>query len=159
MNFTDWLESTSVATAVNEGISAYPTAITFHSLGLGLLIGALFIIYVRVLGGFSRLPYAALPKIMRVAFVGFIVNAISGVALYVAQASTFTYSPMFILKMSLVLIGAIIALVFQYSFFKHLDDWQAQGQASGAAKIIAFLSIVFWSGAIITGRLMAYIDY
>jgi len=159
MNFTDWLESTSIATAVNEGISAYPTAIAIHSLGLGLLIGALFIIYVRVLGGFARLPYVALPKIMRVAFFGFIINAISGIALYVAQASSFTYSPMFILKMALVLAGAIIALIFQYRYFHHLDDWQTEGQASGSAKLIALLSIVFWSGALITGRLMAYIDY
>ena len=158
MNFTNWLENTAIAIAVNEGISTYPTVIALHSVGLGLLIGALFIINIRVLGGFQRLPFAALEKLMLIAAFGFIVNALSGVFLYVAQATTFTFeSPLFLVKIAFVFIGAIIALIFRTKYLDDVSGWEASGVAVAGAKKLAFVSLLVWSGAIIAGRLMAYI--
>ena len=122
------------------------------------MIGALFIVYVRVLGGFKRLPFAAPEKVMLVAAFGFVINALSGIFLYIGQATTFTfYSPMFLWKIGAIAIGSAIALTFRLKYLGDVASWQATGQAEGAAKLLALVSLVVWSVAIITGRMMAYI--
>lgn len=157
MNVTTWLENTSLAMAINEGLYTYPAVISLHSLGLGLLIGTMFIVNIRVLGGFPRLPFAALEKVMWVAAFGFVVNALSGISLFVAKASTFLFeSPFFLVKISFITVGVTIALTFRLKFLRDIGTWEANGQAAKSARIVAAISLVVWSGAIISGRLMAY---
>lgn len=158
MNFTNWLEGTAIGVAVREGLVTYPTVVSLHSVGLGILVGALFIVNVRVLGGFKRLPFGALEKIMMVAAFGFVVNAISGLFLFVGQATTFVfYNTPFLYKIAAIFIGAGIALAFRLKYLGDVAAWDAAGTAAGSAKVLAFVSLVVWSVAIITGRFMAYL--
>ncbi len=158
MNFTNWLEATAIGVAVREGLLTYPTVVALHSVGLGILVGAIFIINIRVLGGFKRLPFGALEKVMLVAAFGFLVNAISGLFLFVGQATTFTfYNTPFLWKIAAIFIGAGIALTFRLKYLGDVAAWDVAGSATGAAKGLAFVSLAVWSLAIITGRLMAYL--
>jgi hypothetical protein len=58
-------------------------------------------------------------------------------------------------KIALVFLGAITAAMLQPAIAK-AGSWSS-GKPPGNVKIIAAVSIVLWLGAIITGRLTAYL--
>ena len=82
----EWLtavEGSGFAIWVRESNSiwAYPTVLTFHTIGLAVLVGANVAFDLRLLGFGSSLAMDDLRPLFRAMWVGFWVNAISGVML------------------------------------------------------------------------------
>jgi hypothetical protein len=55
-----------------------------------------------------------------------------------------------------VLLGAIIAFHIQRQTKKNVDSWEA-GSLPSSIKAAAAVSLLCWMGAIIAGRLIAYL--
>jgi hypothetical protein len=72
----------------SPSIRAYPAVLTLHTLGLGVLVGANAVLDLRLLAWGRAIPLAQLEKLFSVMWIGFWVNAVSGVALFVADATT-----------------------------------------------------------------------
>jgi hypothetical protein len=134
----------------SNSIWAYPTMLTLHTLGLALLVGASAALDLRVLGWGKALALADLRPLFRWMWVGFWVNAISGVVLLMADASTKAAAPMFLIKLGLVAIG-VAAMTAQ----KRETFAPAAATARGA-RSLALVSLTVWFTAIFAGRLMAY---
>jgi hypothetical protein len=109
----------------------------------------------RLLGSFKDIKVPAFLSLMKLAWIGFIVNAISGAFLFTSQATTFVQSTPFLLKIAMIFIGAIMAAIIQTKLREMRDNDSMM--ISGTTKIIAIVSLTSWLGAIITGRLIAYI--
>ena len=75
------LEETALSQWVLGSISGYPIVLSFHSLGLALLVGLLAVIALKVLGFMPNQPYAPFRKFMPFVWWGFAVNLVSGVVL------------------------------------------------------------------------------
>lgn len=151
----DWLaslEQSAVATWVreSESIWAYPTILTLHTIGLGLLVGSHVVLSLRLLGAAPTLPVSPLLFLFRVMWIGFWLNAASGVALFIADATTFARQGIFYVKLGLILLGLGNARLLQ----RTLAD--RPNAVSGGARSLALLALVLWAGAITAGRLMAY---
>lgn len=155
MDFLAWLQATAFATAVAETIWAYPLLETLHALGMALFIGSIGLINLRVLGYKPELPLLGTRELLPLAWLGFTINAISGIALFTSDAVYFFSSYTFRIKMLLILLGGINAALLGARVFR---EAQATGPGGGApgAKWIAASSLVFWLGAIVAGRLIAY---
>jgi len=134
---------------------SYPTIIFLHSLGLAFLVGMNVVLALRLLGMAPRMPIAALERLYPIMWAGFWVNAASGVALSIADATTMFVSPLFYLKLGLIA-GAVVNMVCirRYVFAHPRIDRIA---VPAAARLMATLSLVLWAGAITAGRLTAYI--
>src|SRR5919204_1705110 len=104
MDFLARLEATSFATWVRESSSlwAYPAILFLHTVGLGFLVGTNVVIALRLLGCASRLPIAPMERFYRVMWLGFWINAASGVALLMADATTKLTNPVFYIKMAFI---------------------------------------------------------
>jgi hypothetical protein len=89
------------------------------------------------------------------AWAGFAVNFASGVLLFMPKASTFLTEWPFQVKMTLIVAGGI-SLWFLLREVMSADRG-ASDDANGSAKIIATCCLIFWVGAIVAGRLIAYI--
>ena len=152
-----WIEDSSVAEYIRVSAYGYPAMITLHSLGLAIMVGLSVVLSLRVLGFFGTIPYPSLYRLLKVAWVGFIVNFISGGLLFAAQATTYMTDITFLTKMSLVIIGAILVGILQSMVKKGVTDWQPGQPAPTAAKVVAALAIVAWTGGMVTGRLIAYL--
>jgi hypothetical protein len=156
MGFLEWLQGTWVATTVAESLWGYPTFETMHTMGMALLIGSLGLINLRVLGFKPELKIFDTRALLPLAWIGFTLNAISGSALFVSDAVMFFGSYTFRLKIALIILGGINAALLSRRIF----DEPAQGAAAvvptTGMKWIAGTSLVFWFGAIICGRLVAY---
>lgn len=152
-----WIEDSAIAEYIRVSAFGYPAMITLHSLGLAIMVGLSVVLSLRVLGFFQAIPYPSLYKLLKVAWVGFIVNFISGGLLFAAQATTYMTDGTFLTKMSLVIIGAILVGILQGMVKKGVTEWTPGRPAPTAAKVVAALAIVAWTGGMVTGRLIAYL--
>jgi hypothetical protein len=148
-DFANWVQQT-----------AYPIVITAHSIGLATLVGLLVVIDLRVLGFAPALPLTALRRFMTVVWIGFWVNATSGFMLFAIDAKKDYYSTLFRLKLSLIAVGLILGAIITNTVLKRQELYSAPGaRAPSQARALAVLSLVCWTSAIVTGRLLAYFTY
>jgi len=151
-----WLENTAVAIWVAESLYGYPFLLALHVVGLAVVVGIFVMRDLRLLGLFRALDIAAFMPLSRMAWVGFIVNAISGFMLFTSQATTFVNNTAFLLKISCIIVGMILAGVIQSRLRGELAGAGGNPALTQSTKIIAFISLLVWVSAIITGRLIAY---
>ena len=151
------IENSSLGIWVRESGSlwSYPTIIFFHSLGLSFLVGMSVALDLRLLGVAPRLPIAPLENLFPIMWLGFLVNTVSGVALLIADASTMLVSPVFLVKMACIVAAVINMVVLKRLLFS--SPWPESSRLPLKAKLLAVTSLVLWTGAIIAGRLTAYL--
>ena len=152
-----WLENTSVAIWVGESLWAYPFMLSLHGIGLAVVVGIFSMRDMRLLGMFKGLKPSAFLSLSKLAWIGFIINAISGTFLFTSQATTFVQSTPFLLKIACIAVGMIVAAMIQSRLRGELADGGPEAVINGSTKLIALFSLSLWSAAIITGRLIAYI--
>jgi uncharacterized membrane protein len=156
MPFLARVESTAFASWVRESSSlwAYPTILFLHTVGLGFLVGLNAAIALRILGAARKLPLAPMEKFYPVMWAGFWVNALSGLALLAADATTKLTNPVFYIKMGFVSLAVVNMTLLRRRVFRNpaLD----LTPVTGFGRALAVASLLFWAGAITAGRLMAY---
>src|SRR5688572_7673878 len=157
MDFLMSLENTSFAAWVRESPSiwAYPTILFLHTIGLGFLVGASAAIDLRILGFARRLPLAPMEGFFPVIWIGFWINAISGIALVLPDASKLLANPVFLVKMGFIVLSLASIRLIRHRVFR--DPLVEKGEVQMPGKILAAASLLFWVGAITAGRLTAYL--
>jgi hypothetical protein len=152
MEFLTWVEQLPFSTWVRESgsIYGYSLILTLHTLGLAMLMGMSFALDLRLLGFGSGTPVAPYERFYPFLWLGFWINAISGVMLLMADATTKMINPVFYVKM------ALIGLAVWNVSIIHRRMFRGAGLPSNA-KALAWTSIVLWIGATTAGRLMAYL--
>jgi len=138
---------------------AYPVILTFHSVGLALLVGLLVVIDLRVLGLAPGMPIASLRAFMKVVWIGFWANFASGVLLFCISPEKFYYSTMFRFKMSFIVVGLVLGAVLQRSLLRVGDEYATTLNPSTRHRLVAFLSLACWAAAITSGRWLAYTTF
>ena len=88
--------------------------------------------------------------------IGFVINASTGLALFVSEAADKGVAWIFWLKLSIIAAALVVAAVTRRLVF-HGRPAAPTEPVSAAAKALAVASLVLWLGAITAGRLMAYI--
>jgi hypothetical protein len=154
-NFTAWLEGSALGVWTRESPSiwAYPTILTLHTIGLGVLVGANAVIDFRLLGFAPRLPIPSLVPLYRFMWAGFIINAITGIMLFVSNATTKARQPVFYVKLALI----ALALLMTAAIRRTTVEPEAPPSDAHAGRRLAALSLAMWTAAIAAGRLMAYL--
>jgi hypothetical protein len=150
-----WLENSALADWVRLSSFGYPFVISAHAVGMSIMVGVALALDLRLLGFFPRLPLASLHRFLGLAWAGFGINFLSGIALFSSEATSFAMDRTFQLKMSLVLLGAITAALLQTALGRDSSAWVTTAPVN--VRIVALASILFWVGAIVTGRLTAYL--
>ena len=154
----EWLENTPVALWVGESLYGYPFMLGLHAVGLAIVVGIFSMRDLRLLGLFSGISYASIDSLKKLAWTGFSINAISGCFLFTSQATTFVSSTPFLLKISMIFLAAICAAVIQNRMHNEASAWDGSGTAAvGSIRAVAAVSLSLWMGAIISGRLVAYL--
>jgi hypothetical protein len=145
--FADWAATTTWV---------YPWVNGLHATGMGFLVGIVFVLSLRVLG-VGTYPIAPLKRFLLVVRIAFVVNVLSGFILFSIDAGRFFTSPTFRVKFLCLALGIVAGLALARSVFPRDTDTPASFVPPPRAKVYAVLAIVFWSGAILAGRLTAYL--
>ena len=131
--------------------------IAAHSFGLAIVVGVVFMIDFRILGIIRGVSFVGLHNMMKVAWAGFVINFVSGLCLFSSQASYFVTNRTFLIKIGAIFIAMISAAFMQKMQADGSERWDTGGAVSGQVKLLAIVSIVLWSIAIIAGRFIAYL--
>lgn len=152
----NWLEQTRLSLWVREDPSllAFPGMLILHTVGMAFLVGTNVALNARILGFGRGVPLTSMLPFYRVMWIGFWVNAASGVALLMAYPTKALTNPLFYLKLALIAVG----LVQARWIMRHIPQESGTGDAwmPKGMKMRAALSLVCWLTAISAGRLLAY---
>ncbi len=160
MSLIDTIQNSAYATWVRESpsILAYTTILSLHAMGLAIIVGINTIVALRLLGYGEGIPIPTLRKLFPWMYVGFTVNALSGLSLLAANASNDLANWMFYTKLFFILLAMINLELTRVQVF----DKPAAGGVAVAparAKTFAITSIALWSLAIVAGRLTEYPNF
>ena len=150
------IESSAYPTFVRESPSllAYTLVLSLHAMGLAVVVGLSTAIALRLLGVARDIPLAPLGRLFPIMYVGFWVNALSGLALLAANARGMLGNPLFYVKIAFVVGGVLVMRLLRQTVFN--DRLAGTGEAPRSARTLAIASLVCWTFAIIAGRLTAY---
>ena len=151
-----WLETTPIAMWVGLSLWAYPMLLAVHIVGLAIVVGIFSMRDMRLLGLFPGLQPAAFLPLSKLAWIGFVINAISGILLFTSQAVIFVNNTPFLIKIVAILAGMALAGVIQSRLRSELAGVESVVEISGSTRTIAGVSLACWGTAIIAGRLIAY---
>ncbi len=147
VSFLEWLEQTRLAIWVGESLYGYPFLLAMHVVGLATVVGLSVVTALSLLNIIRDVSSASLYALIRIAWIGLAINGLSGLALFSSQATYFITSTPFLSKIALIACGVTSIAVIQRRIHA--------GQA--VSNLVAIASLLCWFGAIISGRLIAYL--
>src|SRR5688500_17841387 len=119
-----------------------------------MLVGVCWVLDLRLLGILRNIPLAAFRWVFPIIAVSLTVNIVTGVLLFVKNATTWGTAVPFFVKMLLVAASVATLVPIRAHVFRG-DD--VSGVPAGNVRLWAVASILFWSAAVTAGRLLAYL--
>jgi hypothetical protein len=161
MGLIEAIESSGFAAWVRESpsIFAYTSILALHAIGLALIVGINTVVALRLLGFAPGLPIAPLRKLFPWMYVGFTVNALSGVALLAANMSTILGNWMFGLKLGFIALAMVNLELTRAQVFDAPSVSLSGELVLRRARVFAINSLVLWGLAIVSGRLTSYPNF
>jgi hypothetical protein len=155
------LEASGLGQAMRQWLWLYPAVETVHIVGIGLLFGSIAILDLRLLGLGRAIPVRLLSRHVLPWTTGsFLLIVPSGLLMFTAHATEFISSPIFVVKMCLILAAGLNAALFHAVVYPSVDVWDAEEMRKlpppPSARISAAVSLVLWMTVIACGRLLAY---
>ena len=127
--------------------------LTLHTIGLAVLIGASWVLDLRLLGVGRHVPLSAFRWVFPTIAVGLIINLLTGILLFIKNATTWGAAVPFFVKMALVVASVATLLPIRSIVLRAGDQ---PFDATSNARLLAVASILAWSAAVTAGRLLAY---
>jgi len=157
LDFLSRIEQTQFSIWIRESNSiwAFPMLLFVHTLGMSVVAGLNAMLDLVLLGLWPRTSIKPLERLYPLMWAGFWVNAITGTVLLYGDAVSKLTNPDFYVKMAFVFAGMWVLYVMRKRVFS--DPQLDIAPVSGAAKRLAWASLICWFGAITAGRLLAYL--
>jgi hypothetical protein len=157
IEFFGYLEQLQLSQWVRDSgsIWSFPTILLLHTLGMSIVAGGAAMLSLIVLGFWPAVPMKPFARVFPWLWLAFSLNAVTGTLMLLADATIKLTTADFYLKMALVFAGLFLLVRMRRQIFENpqLD----LVPLSGNAKMLAWASLACWFGAIISGRLLAYV--
>ena len=154
--FLNTIEQSGLSTWLRESDSPFSFyfVLVFHTIGLALLVGANAVVDLRILGVARGIPLASFKRHFSIMWLGFWLNAISGVFLLIAYPTKAFTNPVFYVKLLCIALAMIVMQRTKNRVFG--DPTLSETAMVARGTTLAKWSLVLWVGAITAGRLLAY---
>lgn len=152
----EWLGNLPHAVLLQRSGTAYLLVNAAHIVAIGMLVGTIVSLDLRLLGAFKTLPLAAVgPFLSRMAAGGLALAVLTGFCLFSVRPLEYIVNPAFLIKLGLVTLGALNAL------WLHAGRYWGQtlsGPAVPAAtRAHAAASLLLWLSAVVAGRWIGFL--
>jgi len=157
MDFLLKIQESNLAQWIRESDSvfAYSGILLMHTIGMGFVVGINACLDLRILGFAPRVKLSPMQKFFPVLWLGFYINAITGSILLAIDAAKLLVNPDFYIKMAFIALALINLRMLRNNLFGAGNV--ETSPLSNKVKLLALTSLVFWLGAITSGRLLAYV--
>ena len=155
------IENSGLGQAMRQWLWLYPTVEIFHIVGIALLFGSIAVFDLRLLGLSRSIPIRRLAgHVLPLTAASFLLIVPSGLLMFIAHASEFIESGVFVLKMGLIMAAGLNAALFHAITFRTADVWDSEEMRKlpppPSARLAGGLSLLLWISVIACGRLLAY---
>jgi len=157
MGLMQALQNSALAEWLSVSMLGAPTLIAIHSVGMAVAVGLALIVAMRLNGWLGDLSARQLGRLLDVALGGFALNFITGLGIFVTRAAEYVVSYMFMTKMLFVILS-IGTLLLLRERLGRTPTSDAYAGADAIARRLSLASVAFWFGAVISGRLIAYLS-
>ena len=152
----EWLEGAPHAVLLQQSGTFYLIVNAAHIACLGLLIGAIVPLDLRMLGAFPTVPLAvAGPFLSRMAGVGLVLAILTGFWLFSVKPAEYAANPAFLTKLVIVGIGILNALCLHAG--RSWPQALSGAPVPWAARVHAVISLLVWLGAVLAGRWIGFL--
>ena len=157
--FWRWLESTELAFQIGATYW-FPLLESVHVLAMGLMVGCLVSVDLRLMGLSGKLYPASVVSrdLMPWIWTSFGIALITGSGMFITRPSAYAVNPAFLAKLCLLALAGLNASVFQFRIYRTVEKWDASFPTPTAARIGGGLSLVLWVGVILAGRWTGHIN-
>ena len=150
------IEASALGQALRQSEWLYPVVKAIHLAGIALLLSTIAVLDLRLLGlrrsvSVKRLAARVLPW----SAGAFLLIVPSGLVMFTAHASTLIASPVFALKICLIMGAGVNAALFHAGVFRVASAWDLNAKPPAAARAAAAISLGIWSGVAACGLLLA----
>ncbi len=152
----DWLETWPGAVLLQRSGTAYLLVNAAHILGVGLLVGAILPLDLRLLGFFRGVPLAVVgPFLSRAAAAGLALAIAMGLWLFTVKPAEYLGNEAFLWKLALLAAALLNIVVLHRStgFARALRD----GEPGVGVRLAAFCSVVLWLAVLVAGRWVGFV--
>lgn len=145
-----------VAIALRRFEVAYLLVNAAHIVSIGLIVGAILTLDLRVLGLLKHYPIDVLgPPLSRVAAVGVVCAILTGFMLFTVRPLAYIQNAAFLVKIALVGLAVANALILRCN--RHWRLVLSGGEAHATVRISALFSALLWVGAVVAGRWIGFL--
>lgn len=158
-NLPDWLENSTIGTAVAESTWMFPAAETVHVISITLVVGTVMVADLRLLNWTDRGHRidAILRDALPWTWAAFVLALISGLIMFSSAPAKYLGNTYFLIKMALMAAAGINMAIF------HLFTQKGPsigGDATAAhprgAILAGALSLVLWISIVLAGRWIGF---
>jgi hypothetical protein len=151
------LSAWPVAELLRSSTWAYAALNAAHIFSIGLVVGAIVTLDLRVLGIFPTYPLGMLATpLSRVAAAGVLLAAATGFLLFSVRPLTYAANLAFLAKITLVALGIANALLLRAN--RHWRIAREGGFVHGSVRLGALGSVLIWAGAVLAGRWIGFLQ-
>jgi hypothetical protein len=154
----EWLEATWLSTAIRESIWVYPIVESVHVLTIAVFLGLTAAMDARLLGAVLReTPVGVvMARLLPWIRAGFAVMVVTGLLLFAGTPVRFTSNIFFQIKLALLVLAGVNVWLFHYRLYPTVHVWGAAARLPRHARLAGAASLLLWTMALATGRLIAY---
>ncbi|RWE59332.1 DUF6644 family protein [Mesorhizobium sp.] len=152
--FLAGIEQLAFVRALKASFVAYPIVNALHVMSIGALLTSVWLMDLRILGAFRSLPQAAFVALLRrTALIAFAGALVTGLLLFSVRASEYAAKPIFLVKMTLILLAGANFLVF----LRLPRVRGGEEPVGGTVALLAVLSLVLWTSVLMAGRFIGFL--
>ena len=153
-----WLNETPLSVYLRESELAFPLTEAIHLIGVGISVGAIMWVDLRLMGLTMRRERVSdvVGRLEPWAVFGFVVMFVSGILLFLGKPEDYYNAFPFRLKIAVMLLAGVNLLYFHTSVYPRVGGWDDAPATPRAARIVGFVSATVWAVTIVLGRWTAY---
>ena len=156
MPLVEWIGSWPGAVLLQRSGTAYLLVNAAHIAAIGLLIGSIVPLDLRLIGFFRAVPLPILgPFLSRMAAVGVTLAIVTGLWLFTVKPGEYLGNPAFLAKMALLAL-ALANVVLQHRS-RYFPLALAGGDVHSSVRLVAGCSATLWLSVLVAGRWIGFI--
>ncbi len=155
-----WLQATDLFTYIRLASYLYAAILALHLAAISVFGGMIVVTDLRLLGWVmpDRPVSDVVDQLRWPKRIGFLCALTCGFLLFGSKAEEYYYNAFFRAKVILLILVAVHALVFRPKVYNRAADLDQAKEIPRQAKVAAGLSLLLWTGVMIAGRGIGYIE-
>jgi hypothetical protein len=160
--FLAGLQNLGVSQYIQFSAWAFPVIESLHVVAVAVLFGTILVVDLRLLGtaSVSRRISEISRDCLHLTWAAFLLALITGGLMFVSNAQTYWDNDWFRWKIVFIGLAGLNMMLFEFFTTRSMQVWD-DGTVSvpAAGKLAGLLSITFWVGVIVCGRMIGFTLY